>query len=163
MATLRIASGDLMGRVFEIAEDRFSIGRAAGNTVVLDDQAASGKHCEVVRQGRKFSLRDLGSTNGTTLNGVLVRESRLRAKDIIGIGSAELILEGDDIENEDPEALKEGIRTGQTLRLPTRPPTDVPFETRHTRKWAWRLVLSLAGVLVLVALGFVLMRMFFGA
>lgn len=157
MAFLKITTGDAVGQVHQLANDTFTMGRAAGNDIVLNDQAASGKHCAVVREGRKFTLRDLGSTNGTMLNGVMIREAPLRPKDVLTVGSVEIIFDGDDVDGAEP-APPPGVRTGETVRLSNRPALTTPFEAKRSNKWAWRAVLSLAGVFVLIALGFFLYK-----
>src|SRR5205823_2106952 len=54
---------------FELAQSPLRIGRRRGNQIVLHDDYVSARHAEIVeRDGRRY-LRDLGSTNGTELNG----------------------------------------------------------------------------------------------
>jgi LCP family protein required for cell wall assembly len=70
------------------------IGRAPENQVVLADSYASGQHAEVVTHQGRHAVRDLGSTNGTQLNGrdlVAGRPHPLHDGDVIQIGSSELI------------------------------------------------------------------------
>ncbi len=47
----------------------FTVGRKADNDIVLDHTTVSGHHCKVYDAGGTFFVEDLGSTNGTTLNG----------------------------------------------------------------------------------------------
>src|SRR6266699_3400610 len=65
------------------------IGRAAGNTIVLEDDMASRNHIVVqTSDSEVYYLTDLGSTNGTLVNGVRVRVPVvLRPGDVIQIGS----------------------------------------------------------------------------
>src|SRR4051812_3715594 len=53
----------------EVAPAALRIGGRPGNQVVLTDSYASGDHAEVIRERGKRCVRDLGSTNGTCLNG----------------------------------------------------------------------------------------------
>ncbi|HEV2127735.1 MAG TPA: FHA domain-containing protein [Thermomicrobiales bacterium] len=46
-----------------------TIGRAAGNALVIDDSFTSSNHAEIVREDDRWLVRDLGSTNGTWVNG----------------------------------------------------------------------------------------------
>jgi LCP family protein required for cell wall assembly len=69
------------------------IGRAPGNQVVLPDAYASGTHAELVSQRGQRCLRDLGSTNGTRLNGQPIPPRTLQPLhdgDVIRIGGSEL-------------------------------------------------------------------------
>lgn len=45
-----------------------TVGRAAGNVLVIDDSFTSSSHAEIVREGNRWLVRDLGSTNGTWIN-----------------------------------------------------------------------------------------------
>ncbi len=101
------------------------IGRSSDNDVVLDDKLASRKHCSLEPVNGGFILRDLGSRNGTGIQGKPVKEARLKYGETFTIGktvlrvfehsapnieildSAETIVEemGDDEEAEALEAL----------------------------------------------------------
>ena len=64
------------------------IGRSSRNVVHLPDSTVSKEHAEVVRDGERWLLRDLGSRNGTRLNGSDVREpAALHDGDVIEVGS----------------------------------------------------------------------------
>ncbi|AOT57365.1 FHA domain-containing protein [Streptomyces rubrolavendulae] len=63
------------------------IGRASDNDVVVDDLVVSRHHAELVaRPDGTYLVRDLGSHNGTFLNGRPVREARVGPEDVIGVG-----------------------------------------------------------------------------
>ena len=57
---------------------------------MLADQTVSREHCEIVREARGYLLRDLGSTNGTLLDGAEIREVFLRPGSILTVGKIEL-------------------------------------------------------------------------
>jgi hypothetical protein len=80
------------GRV-QIEADAVVIGRMPECTVVLSDPNVSRRHAEVVRVEDNFVVRDLGSTNGTKLNGVPLAEGYLRSGDAITVGSTTLVFE----------------------------------------------------------------------
>ncbi|MFN7142497.1 MAG: FHA domain-containing protein [Myxococcota bacterium] len=67
------------------------IGRKDGD-LLLDDPLVSGKHCQIVARNGEYVLQDLGSTNGTMVDGRLVREVSLKPGNEIAIGSTRLIL-----------------------------------------------------------------------
>ncbi|MCW0213988.1 MAG: FHA domain-containing protein [Pseudonocardia sp.] len=77
---------------------RLTVGRLPDNDVVLDDLLVSRRHAELRRDMRgtgAWRIVDLGSGNGTFVNGTRVREAEVTARDVIGIGHALLQLQGD--------------------------------------------------------------------
>jgi ABC-type multidrug transport system ATPase subunit/ABC-type multidrug transport system permease subunit len=74
--------------------DRLTLGRDASNDVVLDDPNVSRFHAEVVRDGEQVALQDLGSRNGTRVDGEPVRRAVLAAGSEIGIGPYRLVFDG---------------------------------------------------------------------
>jgi len=71
-----------------------SVGRDAGNDVVLNDEAASAKHAIVTFADGEWWLEDAGSTNGTLLNGSRIQDKeRLRYGDELAVGRIALRLE----------------------------------------------------------------------
>ncbi|MAQ16061.1 MAG: Fis family transcriptional regulator [Sandaracinus sp.] len=87
---LVILSGNDRGAEFVMEGDRLQIGKAEGNDVVLAHQTVSRTHCEILREGRGYLLRDLGSTNGTLLDGAEIREAFLRPGAVVTVGEIEL-------------------------------------------------------------------------
>ena len=67
------------------------VGRKRGD-LILDDPLVSGAHCRILPKDDGFLLQDLGSTNGTMVDGRMVRESMLRPGAEITIGSSRMIL-----------------------------------------------------------------------
>jgi pSer/pThr/pTyr-binding forkhead associated (FHA) protein len=71
-----------------------AIGRDAGNDVSLPDEAASARHATLEQVDGEWWIEDLGSTNGTLVNGVRIEQrERVRFGDEIGIGRVALRLE----------------------------------------------------------------------
>lgn len=79
-------------KVFAVTKPVTVIGRQDGLDVVLPDQAASRRHAEIRNDGGSFMVKDLGSTNGTMVNGEPVSEQPLEDGDVITIGATELEL-----------------------------------------------------------------------
>jgi len=67
-----------------------SIGRASDNDLAIEDAALSRKHCEFYRQGGAWAVKDLGTSNGTAVNGDTIRERVLQNKDVVRIGDVEI-------------------------------------------------------------------------
>ncbi|MFT4244991.1 MAG: FHA domain-containing protein [Micrococcaceae bacterium] len=67
---LLVTAGPKMGTVIPLDSQAIIIGRAEDSTIVLDDDYASGRHARLFPQGSRWFIEDLGSTNGTYLNGL---------------------------------------------------------------------------------------------
>jgi hypothetical protein len=62
---LVVTDGSLKGTSISLGDTPVTVGRAAGNTLVLNDDYASSRHARLYRDGERWLLEDLGSTNGT--------------------------------------------------------------------------------------------------
>ncbi len=78
------------GRRIPIEDSEVVLGRLAGCDIVIDDPNVSRKHAEVRREDGQVVIRDLGSTNGTLVNGSPTLERRLSDGDRITIGKTTL-------------------------------------------------------------------------
>jgi hypothetical protein len=70
-----------------------TIGRSSDCDIVLSDPNVSRRHAEVRRAGAAYVLVDLGSTNGTEINGQRVEETSLMPGDVIGVGQTRITFE----------------------------------------------------------------------
>lgn len=105
-AFLQIVGGARQGLNVPLQTDTaLVIGRKRGD-LLIDDPLISGRHCQISFREGKFVLKDLGSTNGTLVDGRLVHEVALRPGAEIAIGSCRMIMYvGDDAPDEaDPAA-----------------------------------------------------------
>jgi len=83
---------DPTGREHALGGESTTIGRAVDNDIVITSRRVSREHTRVERQGRHVVLVDLGSTNGTFLNGERVLAPvRLRDGDTVSIGDVVLV------------------------------------------------------------------------
>ena len=82
-------NGQVQGE-FPLEKERISIGRKPDNDIQIDNLAVSGKHALIITILDDSFLEDLGSTNGTYVNGKLVKKHALRNGDVIGLGKHEL-------------------------------------------------------------------------
>src|SRR5215207_2176370 len=72
-----------------VGEDGLTIGRGSGCQVVVPSPVVSRLHAQIERAGARFQLRDLGSINGTYVNGTRVHVTYLLSNyDLIGLGEA---------------------------------------------------------------------------
>ena len=75
------------GMMFPLLEDESTIGRVRGNSVVIPDGSISSRHARVLRTADAFTIEDLGSRNGTFVNGDPIKESRsLKDNDMVRCG-----------------------------------------------------------------------------
>ncbi|PKN91922.1 MAG: hypothetical protein CVU44_16655 [Chloroflexi bacterium HGW-Chloroflexi-6] len=80
-------SGPTPGKTFPLEGDVLTIGREASNAVAINDAEVSRKHTQLVFQGGKYIITDLGSTNGTFVNGQrLTGQHVLQPGEIISLG-----------------------------------------------------------------------------
>ena len=85
-AMLTFESGPFAGRIVALPSDMVTVGRAPDNDVVVGDPATSGHHGRIEVRLGSFWLSDLGSTNGTMVNGEPVIEKQLNDGDLIALG-----------------------------------------------------------------------------
>jgi hypothetical protein len=85
-AKLTFESGPFAGRIIALPNQMVTFGRAPDNDIVVGDPATSGRHGRIEVRGRQFWISDLGSTNGTLVNGEPVLEKQLAHGDVIAIG-----------------------------------------------------------------------------
>lgn len=90
MARLVLSLDGVVLREVGLAKDRTTIGRRSHNDIVIDNLAVSGEHAVVYTSGADIYLEDLGSTNGTTVNGQPIKRHLLQAGDVIEIGKYRL-------------------------------------------------------------------------
>jgi acylaminoacyl-peptidase len=85
-ALLTFETGPFAGRIVAVPSQMISLGRAPDNDVVVGDPATSGHHTRIDVRGGAFWISDLGSTNGSLVNGEPVIEKQLSDGDLISIG-----------------------------------------------------------------------------
>ena len=91
-AFLKVVAGARQGlNVPLTAGDPLVIGRKRGD-MLLDDPLVSSTHAQIVARNEGWYIQDLGSTNGTLVDGRLVREAPLRPGSEISVGSTRLVL-----------------------------------------------------------------------
>jgi transcriptional regulator with GAF, ATPase, and Fis domain len=84
-------AGPLQGSMFSLAGERVTIGRDSSNEIWAADSFLSRRHCALKSAGEEFSIHDLGSHNGTRVNGIPVKEQKLAHGDQISVGDSLLL------------------------------------------------------------------------
>jgi len=94
MAQIAICRGDGPATRIELTKERIAIGRSRDEDIVLSDQWLSRRHAEVRFRDGEYYLQDLGSRNGTLLNGRRIEgEVQLVAGDVITLGEHRLVFD----------------------------------------------------------------------
>jgi len=92
-AWLVATAGPAKGRTYVVTQEGAIIGRLPESPVSIDDERLSREHAKIDYRTDSFWLTDLGSTNGTALNGVLLKQPRaLASGDTVELGSSVLVI-----------------------------------------------------------------------
>ncbi len=89
---LEVVEGPEVGKRFPLTDETLTIGRNKLNRIVIDDPLVSNYHAEVRKEGQGFFIHDLGSTNGTRVNGEKVVKAPLLPGMEVKIGDTRLVL-----------------------------------------------------------------------
>src|SRR5205807_539203 len=118
--------------VLRVIPDRNRLGRDAEAELSLPDDGVSRLHAEILLFGASYALKDLGSRNGTYLNGIRVGSTgTLSHGDEVRLGATVLLFFADD---EDPAVMNvASVRGGETRSLGGEAPVERPLETRRAR------------------------------
>jgi predicted component of type VI protein secretion system len=105
--TIRVLEGMEQGRVFSRLQLPVSVGREEENSIQLNDDRISRFHAKLQDHSGRVILTDLGSTNGTRVNGHPVQMRILQTGDVISVGRCVLLLserlEDDEATQDDPD------------------------------------------------------------
>lgn len=86
MPKLVVSLDGVVVKEVQLTKDRTTIGRRPYNDVVLDHLSVSGEHAAVLLAGDEAALEDMGSTNGSFINGRSVQKQALASDDLIQVG-----------------------------------------------------------------------------
>ena len=85
----------ISGTTYELVDNLVTIGRGPDNAIVINDPSVSARHAQLQLAGETYRLKDLGSTNGTHVNGKPVTETLLSFDARVRFGAAEARFESD--------------------------------------------------------------------
>lgn len=95
MAKLILSLDGMVLREYPLTKERTTIGRKAHNDVVIDNLAVSGEHAMIMTILNDSFLEDLGSTNGTLVNGQPIKKHFLQNEDVIELGKYKIKYQGE--------------------------------------------------------------------
>ena len=158
MPKLQILSGILEGKVFDLLDERVTVGRALDNVIRIEDGTVSSHHAMFILEADGMKLRDLNSTNGTRVNGLRIVETMLNSGDAVRMGSVEMRFESDVKKASQPlPPSQTGVDLSQVGKGGGPPPsfgTSSPFGRKRAGSrdiWMWVVIgLGVVAALVLV-------------
>jgi pSer/pThr/pTyr-binding forkhead associated (FHA) protein len=95
MAKLHFVHPNFAGITYSLVAEKTTVGRNEGNTLVIQHDSVSAHHCEILVHGAEVIVRDLGSRNGTLVDGIRLQnqQSAVKSGHTIRFGSVEARLE----------------------------------------------------------------------
>lgn len=123
MGKLTIKKNGDFEREYPLKKERVRVGRAPESDLCLDDPSVSGKHAMIITILEDSFVQDLGSTNGTYVNGESVDKQELKDGDLVRIGSYEFLFHQEDEEDDIDPTLQEDTDLERTLVVTRDSPT----------------------------------------
>jgi len=156
MAQLVGTSEEVKGLHIQVEEGDLAIGRVSDNQVVVDNPTVSSHHARLTRQGELFTLKDLGSTNGTRVNAKDIDDVHLKPNDLLQFGSVEFVFEASAGEIEPQVEVKTpAAPVGESLGQGSAPESFSsisPFGSGRTKREPWFVIISVVGIVALLAI-----------
>jgi len=143
-ANLVVKQGPQIGILFPITANTIVLGREETCDIIVQDAEASRRHSQISWEDNDFFLSDLGSTNGTFINGMqIIAPTRLKPGDSIGVGQTLLTFELDaektaQADYEKPSDAPAPAAAGQPQAEPVgaAPAVDAPAQSNgNAKKW----------------------------
>ena len=142
------------GTAHQLVQDLITIGRGPDNMIAINDPSVSLHHAQLQIAGGTYQLKDLGSTNGTSVNGIPVTETVLRFHDRIRFGAAEAHYEPDTGAQPLPQVEEITAKTAELSAVPVDFTNASPFPRRKEDKDPIRTAIFAAlAILALIFLG----------
>lgn len=156
MPQLQIYLPDDSRLTHDLTEEKVTVGRLTENTIQIDDGSVSSNHAEIVFEDQQYHLHDLGSTNGTFVNGEQVTDSILRPGDEVRFGTIGAVFVAEEAEDHSQPLPELSAATAEMAASTARPQnfvssSPVPKNLKEKDPVALG-ALALAGVSVLAFL-----------
>lgn len=159
---LIVLSSQFRGKQFDLTNDFYTVGRVEDRDICIKDPSMSSHHCDLIRSGNTYILRDNNSTNGTRVNNQPITEQELVNSDIIQFGGVEVLYDADNKDGSNSTTTQKTV-TGitisdidpDTVKLTTSTPQQVPEKDDKKVKYAFIGIIAFL-LLALVVLGYFL-------
>lgn len=162
MARLIISLKDAPSTTHELTADRTTVGRVEGNDVVVADASVSGSHCEILKDGENYTVKDLGSTNGTFLNGRRIEEEGLQPGAKLKLGEIPVSFEAEGM-TQSASAARKGVDLQTARRDAPSAEVDKTFAKKKNAADQYMVIGGIVvGVLLVGALIYALIAAFSG-
>ena len=160
MPKLTVLTEGIETTSFELAKEVTSVGRVQGNDIVLDHQSVSGSHGELVLRGQDVYIRDLGSTNGSYIDGSKVAESPVQPGEAITFGEVQLKLEGARKVQSLNKHLEQGVKLGDLGSAPKGPAKG--FTKKSDKTGRYFIIAGIVVTIILIGVIFLVVNKFKG-
>ncbi|HBC85871.1 MAG TPA: hypothetical protein DCZ94_02845 [Lentisphaeria bacterium] len=167
---LIILSEQFRGKSFELLNDKYSVGRVDQREICIKDPTVSTYHCEFIKKGGTYTIKDCQSTNGTRVNNIpITGEQDLQSSDILQVGGVEILYDCEDKTVTTALKTQTGINLqGAQVGISTIKEMDnfSPFAASNKSGKSQKLMIFIVVLLVVVILGliaYVVHMMFFKA
>ena len=160
MPKLTVLTEGIEPASFELAKEVTSVGRVQGNDIVLDHQSVSGSHGELVLRGQDVYIRDLGSTNGSYIDGSKVAESPVQPGEVITFGEVQLKLEGARKVQSLNKHLEQGVKLGDLGAAPKGPAKG--FTKKSDKTGRYFIIAGIVVTIILIGVIFLVVNKFKG-
>lgn len=150
-----IVTTEAQGKIgYEFTEELVTVGRAPDNMIVVEDGSVSSRHAQFERSGDTYRLKDLGSTNGTRVNGMPITDHLLKFNDRVRFGAIDARFESDEHGSAplpEPEAI--AAATAEKSAAPVDFANASPFPHRRKEQDSTKtIVYAVAGIAALAFL-----------
>jgi pSer/pThr/pTyr-binding forkhead associated (FHA) protein len=158
MPKLTVSLPDGTEAVHDLVEDLITIGRVDDNTIEISDASVSSRHAQLAKDDSDYVLRDLGSTNGTRVNGREATEGedfQLADGDMVIFGKVTVLYSSETPASSRPRPVEEtvaSIPAAASVR-----PADFsnasPFQTKKKGRDPVGIAVIALGIVALLAAG----------
>lgn len=156
---LILLSSQFKGLTYELSEDQYACGRLPDKDISIPDTTVSSYHCDFIKSGNSYILRDRHSTNGTRVNNQPITEQLLNHTDLVTIGMVEALFEADDgtVSVSKPSDVKLNILDHATTKtvVCVQPTALGAKPARSTGVANNKLVIAVVSILILVILALI--------